>query len=289
MPLGSICGATRSHREPRATPDNDYGTIARRRTACSTVPYCDVMGYRTVYRGLGATTAVVALSVGLLGCGSTGTNAPVASSAPSATAKQTPTPEPTETRAAAVADRVHVTAEALSVLDADGVQLVFYDYRQRTADVVAGLSAYLGDPEVERIPSSTHSGEGSRYVWDSLSISSEDRWAELTEAELPTSLSRWSVRATGPSARGATVDTIDGVRVGDSTEDVLSAHPDSSERLDMSSVTPRTDIYLGAVLPPIPEDDPEYRPEYRWRVWLFDEDPTDVVQDLRAPSPNYGP
>lgn len=244
------------------------------------------MKYRTSYRGLGATTAVIALSVGLIGCASTGTDAPVASSAPSATA--TPAPEPTETQAAAVADRVHVTAETVSVLDANGAELVSFQYRQRTADVVAGLSAYLGEPEVERVPSSNHSGEGSRYLWDSLSIDSEDRWAELPEAELPSYLSRWSVRATGPSARGAIVDTIDGVRVGDSTDDVLSSHPDSSERIEVSSVPPRTDIYLGAVLPPIPENDPEYRPENRWRVWLFDEDPTDVVQDLRAPSPNYG-
>lgn len=231
----------------------------------------------------------VALSAGLVGCVGTG---PVATAAPSSVTE--PATEPTQPAptsdptSAPTADRVHITAETVSVLDSNGTELVSFGYQDLTADVVAGLTTYLGEPTLERFPSGNHNDEGSRYVWDSLAVKSEDRWADVSPEELPTYLARWWISATDSSTRGLVVDTIDGVRVGDSTGDVIEAHPGADQRPDMASATPRTDIYLGAVRPPIPEDDPSFSTGKLWSVWLIDEDPTDTVEELRAPSANFG-
>lgn len=234
-------------------------------------------------------TAGVALAaaLGLAGCAPSDPPRLVKSSAVAAPSA-TPTPEPTATPTAPAATRIFTSASAVGVVTDDGTELTSWDYRRPTFDVVAGLTQYLGEPALETFPSGNHNGEGTRYVWDDFSVSSEDRWAELPDAELPSYLSRWSVRAIGPTARGLAVGTVDGVQVGDFTADIIAAHPGADERLEMTSVAPRTDIFLGAVPPPIPEDDPEYNADYRWRVFVYDEDPVDVIQDLRAPSPNFG-
>ncbi|WP_210506848.1 hypothetical protein [Naasia sp. SYSU D00057] len=210
-------------------------------------------------------------------------------STPTATASSAPAePTPTPTVTAAPAARILVTAQSVSVLTQDGDALTTFDYRQLTSEVVKGLSAFLGEPSEVPFPSTSHLGEGTRYEWDAFSVSSENRWATLPDEELPDYLARWTVRASAPTARGISVETVDGIRVGDPTTEVLERYPDAGQRTEGESITSRYDIFLGAVLPPIPEDSPDYNAEYRWQVWLFDEDPTDVLQDLRAPSPNFG-
>lgn len=240
-------------------------------------------------RGAAVVAVFAALSAGLVGCVGTGPVAAVPPSSVTEPAREPTQPAPTsDPTAAPAADRVHITAETVSVLDSTGTELVSFGYRDLTADVVAGLTTHLGEPALERFPSGNHNGEGSRYVWDSLAVTSEDRWADASPENLPTYEARWWISATDSSARSFVVDTVDGVRVGDSTRGVIEAHPGADERLDMSGASPRTDIYLGAVRPPIPEDDPSFSTGQLWRVWLIDEDPTDTVEELRAPSANFG-
>ncbi|BDZ44634.1 hypothetical protein [Naasia aerilata] len=199
----------------------------------------------------------------------------------------TPTPTPSESAAPAAA-LLSVTAESVSVQTADGAVLASYDYRRLTSDVVADLSGFLGEPTQVSFPQSSHQGGGITYQWDGFRVSSEDRWATIPDAELPTYEPRWWIAATAPSARGLAIQTIDGVRVGDSTQEVLSSHPEAVERVELSELPSRYDFFLGPVPPPIPEDDPSYSESHRWSVWVFDEDPTDVLQEMRAPSANFG-
>jgi len=242
------------------------------------------MGAFRIRRALIAAALVAVPACGLSACTPQASDpTPSATSAP---AEPTPTPTPTIT--AAPAARILITAESVSVLTQDGDVLTAFDYRQLTSEVVDGLSAFLGEPSQVPFPSTSHLGEGNRYEWDEFSVSSEDRWATLPDEELPDYLARWTVRASAPTARGLSVETIDGIRVGDPTSAVLERYPDAGQRTEGESITSRYDIFLGAVLPPIPEDSPDYNAEYRWQVWLLDEDPTDVLQDLRAPSPNFG-
>jgi hypothetical protein len=243
------------------------------------------MGARRIRRLVLGAAVTAILAAGVSAC-APGTTDPTPS--PRATT-EAPSPSPTPTVSAAPAARLLVTAESVSVLTEDGDVLTAYDYRQLTAEVVDGLSVFLGSPSVVPYASTNlHEGDGTRYEWDGFTVGSEDRWAALPDSELPGHTPRWWVRATAPTARNLTVETIDGVRVGDPTGPVLERYPDAVQRTEGSSITSRYDVFLGPVPPPVPKDSADYSPEYRWRVWLFDEDPTDVLEDLRAPSPNYG-
>ncbi|MET0590823.1 MAG: hypothetical protein ABWZ77_06570 [Naasia sp.] len=247
------------------------------------------MGYRSDRKMLAAAAAMAIISGGLFGCVNSAPSPLPVSPPPSVTAS-TPSvtaPSPSETAAAPVADRVHVTAEALTVSAADGTAIVSFHYRQLTAEVVAGLTAHLGEPEEGRFPAGNHNGEGASYLWESLLVTSQDRWAAMQDDELPAGLSRWSVRVTGPTARGLAVDTIDGIRVGDSTDAVMAANPGAGEAIVPGGGLPRVDIYIGSVAPPLPVET-HVAEEPRWRVWLMDEEPTDVIQEFFAPSLNYG-
>jgi hypothetical protein len=206
--------------------------------------------------------------------------------APSPSASSSPTATITPPPVVPIAASVYVTAESLVVLDSGRKPLAAYDYRQLTAEVVDGLTSYLGAPQLVPLLKTNHTGAGTKYVWDGFVLSSEDRLASAPD--LYSYVSRWYVTVTAPTARGLALETIDGIKVGDSTTAVLDSHPGAGERMELTEIPSRYDIYIGGVLPPIPVDDPQYNSDYLWRVWLLDEDPTDTIQEFRAPSPNYG-
>ena len=105
-----------------------------------------------------AIVVMLAAAITLTGC--IPEAGPSASPSPSATdaATSAPTPE------APVAASVAISAEAIAVLDADGLTIVGFDYFQPTAEVVAGLTEYLGTPVDSPNPGAIESPPGVDHV-----------------------------------------------------------------------------------------------------------------------------
>jgi hypothetical protein len=230
-----------------------------------------------------AFAGVVAVTSALVGCAESSSPAPTPSSSTS-----TVEPAPPETETPAAAAKLVIAADSLTMLDTASNVMFSVDYRTLTGDVVALLTEQLGAPEETALAGGNHNGEGKKYSWDGFSLTAEDRWATLPDAEMPTWEPRWWVTATAPAARGVVVEAVDGIKVGDDTQQVIDRYPDDSEHMVPGSGLPRVDIFIGAVAIPIREEEFAGGPDELWRVWLFDEDPQDVIQEIRAPSPNYG-
>ena len=95
------------------------------------------MTLRRALLALAAVAATMTLSACVPGASAGASPAPSASA--TSVPEPTPTPEP-------VAAAVTVSAQAIAVLDEHGATLASYDYFTPTADVVGGLTAYLGAP-----------------------------------------------------------------------------------------------------------------------------------------------
>ncbi|MFE6254267.1 hypothetical protein [Agromyces sp. NPDC057865] len=85
-----------------------------------------------------------------------------ASPTPSASETSAPDPTPTHTPEE-VAASVTISAEAIAVLDEGGTTLARYDYFTPSADVVAGLSVFLGAPVSSPHPGGGESAPGTIY------------------------------------------------------------------------------------------------------------------------------
>ena len=182
---------------------------------------------------------------------------------------------------------VVISASAVTVVDESGANLLTHGYLDLTAEVVADFTALLGTPNETPFAQTSHSGAGIEYDWDGLAVLSQDRWAELDIYDLPEFTPRWFVKVTAPAARGVEVRTVDGISVGDPTAEVEARFPDAAERFGSDYVTPRVDFFLASEEPSDGQGR-EAADGMLWRVWLIDEEPEDVIQDIRAPSPNYG-
>jgi hypothetical protein len=180
-----------------------------------------------------------------------------------------------------------VAADRLEVRDESGTTMFSLTYRMLTADAVTALTSVLGAPGQERLEAGNHNGEGTHYNWPGLSITSEDRWASLPDAELPDYLARWWVLVDAPTANGVAVQTSDGLHVGDATQSIIDRFPDSIDEAS-AQVATRVDLYLNPVVVDTTEIGSGDGFEPLWRVWLIDEDPREVIEQMRAPSPNFG-
>ena len=206
---------------------------------------------------------------------------PAASPTPSPTAAATPTPTPTPPVAATVA----ISAEAIAVLDAAGATIVSFDYFQPTAEVVAGLTQFLGAPVDTPNPGAIESPPGVDHVWGDLRLFDTDPPGAAPEDPnhfvFVEGTSAGSLQvATAPGIGSAT-----GVRVGDPvTSMIIGVELSASSTDPATGVT--TEVHrIGIVsLPPRPDS----AIEHNLGVMVVSHSDTGLIDRLVAPSPNYG-
>lgn len=237
------------------------------------------MTLRSALFALAAVAATLTLSACVPGASAGGSPTPTPSPTIAAEPTPTPTPEP-------VAAAITVSAEAIAVLDERDATLASFDYFTPAADVVAGLSEYLGAPVSSPHPGGGESAPGTVHEWGGLRITDPDEPA----AAAPYSVDYW-VNVTGPDANGlpvgapAGVGSPAGVHVGDPFTSVTLLDESVAEWTDADG-RPRAFTRVGLV--PLPPGGGEYgdSPSFGILVTGFTDD--DAVTDLRAPSPNWG-
>ncbi|MBT2497476.1 hypothetical protein J7E25_00020 [Agromyces sp. ISL-38] len=213
---------------------------------------------------------------------------PTASStpAPTATATPAPTEEPVAAPpAAAQVERIVIGAEWITVIADDDTELARFDYFQPTAEVLAGLTQYLGTPVDTWFEGRGDAPAATYYDWGGL------RLADTVPAgRAPYDPEHW-VRLTSDDANGVVVTAVGDVAVGDPFAS-LEASPESDEvyrwtspETNQSSVSFRYDL---VELPPMPgtEDAGDWSPSFGVRV--YGDDATGAVRSLSAPGANFG-
>ena len=208
---------------------------------------------------------------------------PAASPTPSPTTEATPTPTPTPTPP--VAASVAVSAEAIAVLDATGAAIVSFDYFQPTAEVVAGLTQFLGAPVDSPNPGSIESPPGVDHVWGDLRLYDTDPPGAAPEDP------NHFVFVEGPSAGPLPVATAPGigsatgVRVGDPVSSMIIGVELSASSTDPGTgVT--TEVHRIGIVPLPPR--PDSAIERNLGVMVVSHSDTGLVDRLVAPSANYG-
>jgi hypothetical protein len=210
--------------------------------------------------------------------------APAASSAPASPSVQpsAPTESP-----APVAASVAISTEHISVLDAAGAPLASFDYFQPTAEVVAGLSVYLGAPVDSPNPGGIETPPGTDHVWGGLRLFD----TETDPPGIPEENPNHYVFVTEPTAGSLPISTApgvgsaDGVRVGDPASlmtigvETGSAYTDPStgeeivlSRLDVVPLTTR----------------PELSEERNFAVAVISRGDDGLIERMIAPSANFG-
>lgn len=227
------------------------------------------------------------LSIGLSACAGSGeadvAPASTASSTPSPT--PSPTPEVTATPTAlpdAGAASVVVSAEAIDVTSSDGTTWSLSYFEQTENAISALTSAFGAAPTVGVWEGGIESHPGSTYTWPGL---------ELLDTEWPTvapTSPEYSVTLTAAEFNGVTLETVDGVQVGDSAADLESAYPDNATRISVGGTPERLDVLLGTIVLPHSDDYPDNDGQLTFSVRVAADDPSGSVDTIGAPSPNFG-
>lgn len=217
-------------------------------------------------RAIGA--VLVGLSVlALAACSPTGVE--VTSTPPPASATPDAQPEP-------VAARVVFDAERLSIAADDGTTLASFDYFQPATDVVPTLVELFGEPAVENVEPSIGGPGLTVYDWGGLQLYDNEG-----DPVVPYTPDLFFV-ATAPEVAGIVLETIDGVRVGDSGAALEARYPDESRRVTVDGQPERIDIHLGFIDHPDQDCCESFSGVTVWVVVA----PSDgAVVDFRAPSP----
>ncbi|MFD6054387.1 hypothetical protein [Agromyces sp. NPDC060279] len=227
-------------------------------------------------RRLLARTALAALILAAFAaCAATPTPTQPPTSSPSSkpTPSATPTPSPEPPAAAPAA--IVVSAEHFQVVDADGGVLASYDYFQPTAEVVAGLTGYLGEPVDTEFEGHNDAPRATYHDWGGLRLVDT-----ATTASPPTIPEHW-VRLTSTDANGLALRAFDGSTVGGSIANVEGEISDYTNPND--GIVYRT-VRIGIV--PI-ETTPDGF-EQNFAVSVHGEVAEDKILFIIAPSPNFG-
>ncbi|GAA2465196.1 hypothetical protein [Agromyces soli] len=196
------------------------------------------------------------------------TSSPSSKPTPSATPSATPSPEP-------AAAAVVVSAEHFQVVDADGGVLASYDYFQPTAEVVAGLTGYLGEPVDTEFEGHNDAPRATYHDWGGL------RLVDTAMPASPPTISEHWVRITSTDANGLALRAFDGSTVGGSIANVEGEISDYTNPND--GIAYRT-VRIGIV--PI-ETTPDGF-EQNFAVAVHGEVAEDRILFIIAPSPNFG-
>lgn len=226
--------------------------------------------------------AVAAAILLLSGCapaqGGGSPSTPAAEPSPPPTPSATTAPTPDEQQQA---ETVVVTAESITVTAEDGTELAVFDYFEPTDQVVEGLTDVFGiEPTDERFEGALDMPSGTIWNWDGFELTDTDPEGD------PPLWPNHSVRVTMPEVAGVTVETVDGVRVGDDAQTIEARYPDTSGRFTVGDEPERLDVFLGAI--PLPKEGENSDGNYEFSVWLIAADPSAAISEFRAPSPNFG-
>lgn len=110
--------------------------------------------------------------------------------------------------------RIVVSAESIDVLGDDGAALATFDYRQPTAEVVEGLSEYLGEPVESRTRWRSDSLNATLHNWLGFQLFDTD-----AVEEGPYSPNHHIITIVG-EVRGIAIETPDGISVGDPLDEI---------------------------------------------------------------------
>lgn len=228
----------------------------------------------------GSLSVVLAISVAtvLAACAPAAAPAPSPTETSSAPTTPPPTTEP-------VAASVAITAEAITVLDADGGALATFDYFQPTTEVVDGLTALLGTPVDSPNPGGIETPPGVDHMWGDLRLFDTD-----TPGAAPYTPNHY-VFVTGPAAgsvpiaTAAGVGSADGIAVGDPATELTIGVEAGAPYTDPA--TGRTSLVstIGIVPLPAHPDDPAPR---NFAVMVVSYTDTGLIERLVAPSANFG-
>src|SRR5215207_1637461 len=223
-----------------------------------------------------AIVVMLAAAITLTGCAGGG---PAASPTPSATASTTPTPE------VPVAASVAISTQAIAVLDAAGAPIASFDYFQPTAEVVAGLTEYLGAPVDTPNAGSIETPPGVAHVWGDLRLFDTDPPGAAPESPNHFVFVEGTSAGSVPIATAAGVGSATGVRVGDpATSLTVGARLASTSTDPATGVT--TDAYWVDLVPVNPgaatPDDPHLA------VMVVTSSAAGLIERFVAPSANFG-
>lgn len=186
-----------------------------------------------------------------------------------------------------MAERIVVTAKAVSVLGSDGSTAATFDYFAPVSSAVEELSEVFGtEPAFAHHPGSYNRPPFTTYEWDGLVLNDPEG-----PADAPFS-NAWMIIVTARDVAGTAVDTAEGVRIGDSAPALEAAFPESWSRVECCGAPERTDFRLGAE--PVDASAEElaayvggdFEGPFEFAVWLMAADPAATVTEFRAPSPN---
>lgn len=194
------------------------------------------------------------------------------------TATTTPVPSPT-TDPEPAAERIVISTAAIAVVADDGAILAEFDYFQPTDDVLAGLSAYLGEPVGTEFEGGNDTPPAIYNDWDGLRlVDSNGAGAEPYEAN------HW-LRVTGPQASGLQVEGPGGVLVGSSLDSTTGS--DVTEFTNPETGRTFISYRLDVVPVEVPGSD-SLTAEHNLAVMIGGYLDTGVVEHIIAPSPNFG-
>ena len=230
------------------------------------------------------TTAATGLGITLLvlsGCAAVAS--PDGKSTPSTSLSangqgQSPTPtESTAPAAPAAPASIVISVSSIQIRDSSRRIVSDHDYFTPAADVVAILSDAIGtEPTVAHYDSHADSPAGTSFDWDGFALR-DDEWT----AEAPY-YSDFHIFSTVATAGGLSVETTNGVSVGDSMSSVSGIHSAHTEfatsglvSLEWTELPPFPDGYGVDVVPAI-------------SVLVVDSDESGAVTRIIAPVANWG-
>ena len=193
--------------------------------------------------------------------------------------KRPPTTAPTPTPEPAVAERIVISTESITVLDDGGATLAEFDYFQPTIEVVDGLSTYLGDPVDTPFAAYNDSPSAIYHDWGGLRLVDTD-----PPGTAPYDSEHW-VRVTGADANGVQVSGPGGVHVGSALD--AASGSDSSEFTNPETGRTFLSYRLDVVAVEGPWED-STASEHNLAVDVGGHLDTGSVEHIIAPSPNFG-
>jgi hypothetical protein len=230
----------------------------------------------------GALTVLLTLCVATALAACTPGAAPTPSASPSASS---PAPTPPEPTPEPVAASVAISAEAITVLDADGGALATFDYFQPTAEVVTGLSEHLGAPVDSPNPGGIETPPGIDHVWGGLRLFDTDPAGAAPENPNHYVFVSGPDAGALPIATDAGIGSAAGARVGDPATSLTIGTEAGSAFTDPTTGRTSQVTRIGIVELPPRADAPGSR---NFAVMVVSYNDTGLIERMVAPSANFG-
>ena len=176
-----------------------------------------------------------------------------------------------------MAAAIVVSTEHLEVVDDDGAVLASYDYFQPPAEVVDGLTAYLGEPVDTEFEGYKEAPPSTYHDWGGLRLIDTE-----PPASPPATPEHW-VRITGPDANGVALRAFDGSAVGGPITAV------EGEISDSTNASTTGIVYRMVRIGIVPIESTPNEGDRNFAVAIDGPLEADVIESMHAPSANFGP